>query len=99
MSKAQALTKDRVIRDEVLKAMAGIEENYMLFVDKSHISIFVDMSIEQVEEAFISLFEALETLQVKVEVIDINAKCRAVDDSDISLTEAREAKSAIFIYL
>ncbi|MEM4318096.1 MAG: hypothetical protein QXK74_07175 [Candidatus Nitrosocaldaceae archaeon] len=99
MSKAQVLSREQVVRDEVLKALAEVEGNYMLFVDPSHISIFIDMSTEEVEEQFIGLFEALETLKVQVEVIDINAKCRAVDEADISLTEAREAKSAIFIYL
>lgn len=98
MSRAQ-LTRESIVRDEVLKALSAVDSNFMLFVDSTHISIFIDMSTEQVEEKFIALFEALEALNIRAEVININSKCRAVDEDDITLTEAKEAKSAIFIYL
>lgn len=95
---AQELTKIRVVKDEVLKALAVVDCSYMLFVSDRDISIFVDLPVNTVEDTFRGLFESLEALGVQIEVHALTVNCRLADEDNICLTDTARSKSTIFIY-
>lgn len=95
----QELTKTRVVKDWVLKALAVVDCNYMLFMSNKDISIFIDMPLYEVENSFRELFEVLETLRVHVEVHDLSITCKLTDEDNINLTDTAKSKTTIFIYL
>lgn len=95
----QELTKTRVVKDWVLKALAVVDCNYMLFMSNKDISIFIDMPLYEVENAFRELFEVLEALRVQVEVHDLSITYKLTDEDNINLTDTANSKTTIFIYL